>query len=400
MNDDLAAYLVRVLLRYFRKGNQQFLASTAVHESDRDLLLLQWSVSERVRDLCLYLTHQPHEMQPALQARAMTARGGIRGRICAAESVLLQERSGDGSVFVYDEPFRSFDAGPNRVLGWTLAYAVRLASRFRTLLPPEATYYDRILERLRLLQDVRRALPYTGGPVAVPTAGDVRAARASRLLLYRKAAEAYDNLRAVERLEEQALEHLLMHSLVGPMERWRQFELALALSMANAIAHRIRAEVSLKSILPGTADAIIDVGPFGVRWQQAGPGFTPIAFEGWEAREVEIIREYGLSPGYERPDVVVFSRRTNLVVAVGEAKYFDRDDWRDRLRHAARQIVTYARAYGGKQDVNELLGRSIIALWSAGDQAPKPTTAGAPWVTSFEEMRSGLDTWATRALPE
>jgi hypothetical protein len=114
---------------------------------------------------------------------------------------------------------------------------------------------------------------------------------------------------------------------------------------------------------------------------------------------MEIIREYGLSPGYDRPDIVMYDRRTNGVVSVGEAKYFDNDDWRDRLRDAVSQIVTYARGYENEQDVDQILGRSIIALWSAGDRTPEPLTTLSPWVTTFSEMGAGLGTWAVRAVP-
>lgn len=397
--NDLASYLVRILLRYFRKGEAQSVTLSHVHESDKDLLLLQWSVSEQVGDLCRYLTHHPHELRAVLQPRTVVASGCARGRIRAAESVVLQGRIGDPSVFAYEEPFRSFDAGPNRVLGWTLSYAAQIATRFRSLVPAEATYHSRILDRLRLLEDVRRLLRTVRAPVSMPSAGDVRAARRSRQLLYRKAAVAYEFLLAVERLEKIAIKDLLMRSLVGPMERWRQFELALVLSMANAVAARIGAAVALKSILPGTSDSIIDIGPYAIRWQQPGPGFLPLTFSGWEAREVEIIREYGFLPGYDRPDVVMYDRRTNTVVSVGEAKYYENDDWRDRLRDAVSQIVTYARAYGDAQDVNRILGRSVIALWSAGNIVPEPTTVLSPWVTTFTEMCAGLEKWAARALP-
>jgi hypothetical protein len=398
-SDDLTSYIVRILLRYFRKGDPQIVDGAEVQQSDRELLLLQWAASEQVADLCRYLIQHPHELRAVLQPRIAVSSSSIRGRIRAAESVALQERTGEPGVFVYDEPFRSFDAGPNKVLGWTLMYATQVARRFRSALPTEATYRNRITDQLRRLEDVRRALPPISGPISLPSAGDVRASRTSRQLLYRKAAAAYDFLCAVEHLEEIAVKDLLMRSLVGPMERWRQFELALALSMANAVAARIHTEISLRSILPGTGDSIIDVGPYAIRWQRSGPGFAPLRFAEWEAREMEIIREYGLSPGYDRPDIVMYDRRTNGVVSVGEAKYFDNDDWRDRLRDAVSQIVTYARGYENEQNVDQILGRSIIALWSAGDRTPEPLTTLSPWVTTFSEMGAGLATWAVRAVP-
>ncbi|HEY1682155.1 MAG TPA: hypothetical protein VGF98_11000 [Candidatus Tumulicola sp.] len=232
----------------------------------------------------------------------------------------------------------------------------------------------------------------------IPSPGDIRAARSSRRQLYRKAALAYDHLRAIERLGEDAIRDLLADALIGPMERWRQFELALALAMAGAIAERIDTDLSLKNILPGTADAIIEVGPYAVRWQQAGPDFAPPTLTDWEQREFDILREYGISTGYDRPDVVVFDRRSNLVVAIGEAKYFEDDDWRDRVRGATAQVILYARAYEKRQSVEELIGRSLIAVWSVESESPKPLSMLSPTITTFEGICDGLRSWAARAI--
>lgn len=397
MNDDeLASYLVRILLRYFRGGAHQQISAPQIHESDYDLLLFQWSISSKVHDLCLYVARNTHELRAALHAHIASSNSGIRGRIRAADSIVLQERTGDPSNFVYEEPFRSYDAGPNRLLGWVLTYATQLARRFRSLLPIEAAYYTIAVERLRVIEDARRVLPFAAMPLRMPTADDIRSARTSRIMLYRKAVAAFDYLNAIRRLDPQALEGLLRDSLIGPMERWRQFELALALAMAQAIAARTSFEISLRSIVPGTADSIIDVGPYAIRWQQPGPGFLPPMLEPWERRAREILQGYDAPLGYERPDVVVFDRRTDRVVAIGEAKYFDSDDWKDRLRDAVSQIIGYARGYEQQQDVNELLGRSVIALWRHGS-ALKPQS-NSPCVVGFDGLRHGLEKWAEYAI--
>ena len=45
-SDDLTSYIVRILLRYFRKGDPQIVDGAEVQQSDRELLLLQWAASE------------------------------------------------------------------------------------------------------------------------------------------------------------------------------------------------------------------------------------------------------------------------------------------------------------------------------------------------------------------
>lgn len=402
MSDPLATFIVPTLLRYFRPGTPIAAQGDAVRRADREVLLLHWAVSPAIADVARYLREHPHEVRAALTPRAATASGTMRGRIHAAATVLTEARTGDPSMFVFDEPFRSNATGPNRVLVWTMSYATQLARRFRQMLPDDATYRVGAVATLRLIEGVSRMLPLLQtSDLTAPSANDVRAARASRLLLYRKAAAAYDLFRAVERRDLVAIETLLAATLVGPTERWRQFELALALGMAEAIATHLGVEARLRLVLPGAADVLIDVGPYGVRWQKAGPTFQRPALERWEEQEVAILSDYGVSAGYDRPDVVLYDIASDRTLAVGEAKYFESDDWTDRLRDAVGQVVRYARGYETSQgDAGAIIARSIIALWSMGAVQTPAATARTPFVATFADFFAGLGVWATRALTD
>jgi hypothetical protein len=189
---------------------------------------------------------------------------------------------------------------------------------------------------------------------------------------------------------------MLEDALVGPMERWRQFELALALSMAEEISRRTSLPMRLKSILPTSLDSLIEIGSYIVRWQKAAPSYIPPALDDWEARAEEIAKSYGLSPGHERPDVVVYDRDSGVVLAIGEAKYFENESWRERLWEATLQIVMYARGYESTQDAENLIRRSIIALLSAGDDVA--SAQRAPIVTTFSEIRNSLKDWGNRCF--
>jgi hypothetical protein len=205
-------------------------------------------------------------------------------------------------------------------------------------------------------------------------------------------------LRDLERLDERAIARLLESTLIGPVERWRQFELALMLAMADAVSRKTGAPVRVENLFPGVLKAAVSVGRYVLRWQRPGPRYEEPALDPWEKREVDILLAFGVSPGYDRPDVVLVDRDLDRTIAVGEAKYFEGDDWRDRLRDAVGQIVTYARGYESKQgDVEDIIARSVIALWNISNQAPAATTR-TPFVVAFDDFESGLADWAERAL--
>lgn len=399
MTDRLGAFIVGALLRYFRSGASVPSSGGFVRRADRELLLLHWSVSPQVVGVAHYLREHPHEVRATLEARSTIGSGSIRGRLNATATMVLQTRTGDPSLFVCEESFRSHATGPNRVLAWTMTYAAHLARRFRQMLPEQASYRARAVSALRAVEGVSRTLPRLGTSLSPPSPDDVRSARASRSGLYRRAADAYDLLRALERLDEAAMSALLESTMIGPTERWRQFELALALGMADAAASKLDVAATLRTILPGASDVLIDVGPYAVRWQRAAPTYESPRLEHWEQRALETLRDYGIAPGYDRPDVVLFEKAMGRAVAVGEAKYFENDDWRDRLRDSVGQVIDYARGYENDQDVGNLLGRSVIALWNVGDdQVPTGTLSATPFVVTFPEFESGLSDWALRAL--
>ena len=399
MIDPLGTFIVRTLMRYFRAGTSIAVNDVLVLKADREMLVLHWAVSPIVSDLAQYLRRHPHEVRVSLQRRLVSESGSVRGRLDSGATALLQARTADPSLFVFDEPFRTHATGPNRVLAWTLNYATQIARRFRQMLPANATYRTQTISSLRLLDDVRRMLPRLGSAdLSSPSANDVRMARTSRLLLYRKAAAAFELLRAVERLDAQAVETLLNGTLIGPVERWRQFELALTLAMAEAVAKATGSEARLRIVLPGAADVLIDVGKYALRWQKAGPTFERPRREHWEERVVEILSEYGLSAGYDRPDVVLYEILSGRALAVGEAKYFENDDWTDRLQDAIGQVVNYARGYETSQgDVDAIIQRSIVALWSIKGQTPIATPR-TPFVSTFDDFRLGLEDWAARVF--
>ena len=71
--DGLHDFITRLLLRYFRAGQQADVARPNVHRSeDLDLLRWHWSVSSPVLSLCQHVLHNRHELQSSLAERTRT----------------------------------------------------------------------------------------------------------------------------------------------------------------------------------------------------------------------------------------------------------------------------------------------------------------------------------------
>jgi hypothetical protein len=301
-----------------------------------------------------------------------------------------------------EEPVRTFDTGPNRVLAWTLRRAARLAREYGGLSVPESEQGARVTRITSQLQrilrfDAMQALE-GGGPMPAPSTGAVRDAARSRRAGYRLAVTAYRTLRRLEAGDEDAIRAALDGSLTGPIEDWRRFELAVALGVGEAIEATTGEPMRLHSI-NGTKNApIVTSGPFAVHWQQRTPLYSPPTPEPSERVLAALLSAYGMTIGAERPDFVVVDRQRARVAAIVEVKLL-RGDTRDvRFREAMGQIVHYARGYATGADYNALLRRSLVALSDRGS-LPAAPSADAPMCTSFEDISGGaLAAWAERLV--
>lgn len=392
----LSDFIVRLLLRYFRDGDVQRITHPQVYENDREFLLFQWSCSGAVEDLCQYVLNNPHEVRATLKHVTSVAKGVVRGRVRAADTVRLQLRTGNPSLLQIDEPRRSMEDGPNRLLGWTLMMAIQIASRFARLLPPETHYAQKSLASLRLLRSAQRLLHVTSFFARSPSANDIRLARNSRLLVYRRAATAFDLFMKIKRLDSDAVSNMLASALIGPYEAWQQLELALLLAMANSLSKLCGEPVALNLLTLGSADPVAIVGPYALSWQRRAPAYCSPARTDVEERRSAILMEYGIGEGADRPDVVVYRISDSVVLAIGEAKYYGEEDWQNAIRQAVTQLVDYARGYETRQSIDGLLTRSIIAIWAIKKEVRPQSVRFAPWITTFGQMTEGLDDWAQR----
>lgn len=404
MNVDAAIvdFSAALLLRYFRRGDALASETPRVeHRRDLELLKGHWAVSEPVRALVSYVLTHPHEAQSLLALRTRVDDAVARGRIDARRTWLYRLQTGLPSAIVAQEPVRSFNTGPNLLLAWVLREAAAYTARLSSWQGPSSPYLEvieraqgemRAVQRLEALREPLRA-------VAIgqrPGAGALRSAARSRRQIYRLALEAYTLLQGVERGDAAAIERVARSALIGPLEDWRRFELAVGLAVAEALAEATDAPMRLSLLGGDTAAPIATAGRFGVYWQQRTAHYTMPPLEPSEVVTREILAAFNLSIGADRPDLVVVDHDAGQVVSIVEVKYVAGDTASGRFREAVEQVVRYARGYAPPGATGPILSRSLVAI---SRDAPSLADLSADVLGSVDFagiMRSELSAWADR----
>ncbi|MQX37617.1 hypothetical protein [Roseospira navarrensis] len=398
-------YLTRFLLRYFRNAVSVRVERPDLDaDQDLDLLRLHWAISKPVRNLVAHLRENPLEIQAVLETRLREDDARVRGRFDARATAIRRMATGHPTLMVSHEPLRTYNSGPNHVLTWVLEQAWRLALRFDDLLPEVASYREALdacapgLEAIRRFEVIHQAakqlnLTRRPGPLAV------KEASRSRRPIYTLACNAYRALQAIEAADEAAILDLLNDTLLGPLNLWQRFELAVGLGLARALSATLSTPVTL-GFLGGGREPIARVGAHEIHWQSRTDLWRAPPREYSEAIVARLLKLYGLPEGSDRPDLVVIDREANEAVAIVEAKYFasGQHDGADALRAAIEQIVRYARGYREVSCLDGLLDHSIAALARVEAQrCPEPKPFGVPQTVDFNGIIGGkLEVWAGR----
>lgn len=391
-----------LLLRYFRRGDTLESAAPRVeHQRDLDLLKGHWAISGPVRDLVSYLLTHPHEAQSLLTLRTRVDDAVARGRIDARRTWLYRLQSGLPSAIVAMEPVRSFNTGPNLLLAWVLREAAAYTARLSAWQGPTSPYLTvieraqsemRAVQRLEALREPLRA-------VAIgqrPGAGAVRSAARSRRQVYRLAVDAYTLLQGIERGDAAAIDRVARSALIGPLEDWRRFELAVGLAVGEALADALGAPIQLSLLGGDTAAPIVTAGRFAIYWQQRTPLYSAPDLEPSEVLTREILAAFNLSIGADRPDLIVLDQVAGQVVAIVEVKYVAGDTSAGRFREAVDQVVRYARGYAPTGATGPILARSLVAI---SRDAPVLADLSADVLGSVDFAgitRNELSAWAAR----
>jgi len=179
-----------------------------------------------------------------------------------------------------------------------------------------------------------------------PKPGNFREAARARRPIYRLALDAYALLQGIEIGDEAAMMTIAKSALLAPIEDWRQFELAVALGISDALGKGINGDVTIRILGASSKEPIITVGGrFDIYWQQLTKFYKAPPLEPSESATSEILNAYGFNFGVDRPDLIVVDRQTDQVAAIVEAKYLLGDTMAARFRDAVEQVVRYARGY-------------------------------------------------------
>jgi hypothetical protein len=398
-------YSAGLLLRYFKGGAfQEGEIPRLDRRRDLEILKGHWSLSEPVRSLVTYLLNRPHEAQALMAYRERIDDAMARGRIDARKTWIHRQQSGLSSALVTHEPVRSFNTGPNMLLAWVLREASAFSARLLSWQGANSGYLPlletaqadmRKVQRIEALREPLRAVSLGHRP----SAGAIRDSARSRKQVYRLAVEAYRVLQGIERGDRDAMEKVARTALLGPLEDWRRFELAVGLAVGEALSRAINSPLNIHLLGAESAAPIVTAGQFAIYWQQITPYHSPPALEPSELSARAVLRDYGIGVGTERPDLLVVDRDKKAVVAVIEVKYIAGDTTTARFREAVDQVVRYGRSYANVGDRNALLSRSMVAL-SHNAPARISNEAFAPFAADFEMLRQpdGLDAWAAKLL--
>ena len=397
-----------IFLRYFSAAHNLSLDHPSlVMRRDRDLLRLHWSLSTPVTKLVSYVLEHRHEVQSVLSSEIRTEDGILRGRLDAMRTVMLRRISGLETAIVSNEPVRSYSSGPNHVLAWVLTEAWGLASRFSSVTQESAGYRNSIDQaRLRLDQCRRlQSIAQIAGQAVLnrrPTAAAITQASRSRRTLYHMATEAYRHLLKIENGDPEAITTMLRETLLGPLEPWRRFELAVGLSAGEALATAQGTSISLNLLIGDAKRSLVRVGDLSIFWQSRTDFYQAPEPEPSEIIERYILNAYGISAGGDRPDLVVADLAKNEVVAIIEVKYLTSEDATDRVKSAVGQIVRYARGYAKGQPLKHLIGQSLSVMSQGIDGLTLSSLPpDVPHLTDFGAIKQeALAPWAGRLCGE
>ena len=405
LEDAITDHAASLLLRYFSATEAARVSSPSIAlERDRELLRLHWALSPAVSTLVSYILAHRHEIQSILSTARRVEDGIVRGRLDAVATLKQRRVSGMPTAVVSQEPLRSYDSGPNQVLGWVITQAWSLASRFVTLVQESSAYRVRIdaatqkLEQMRRIEGIRQISGHVA-QVRRPRPTALLEAERSRRRLYHNAAAAYRALLQIEAGDPDAIVTMLRETLLAPLEPWRRYELAVGYSLADSLARELEEEMRLHFVVGDIRRPIAQAGRFTVFWQWRTDEYRMPKPEPSERITLALWKSYGLSAASDRPDLVVKNRNTGEVVSLIEVKYLTGESAADRVRSAAEQLVRYARGYADLDSIGPLLGRSLIAVSRGLDglNPIEPLPDNTPDLLDFEGIKGGkLKKWGGR----
>ena len=368
IDQEITDFATRIFLRHFQpKAPINSVNPSLDISQDIDMLLSYWAISKPVQEFLKYLLSNRHEAQALLQFRQQSNEVVVRGRMDARATIIARRTTGNPVLIVSHEAIRSFNTGPNQIVAWVVQMAAIHSARLYALQPDTSSYLPTIKSVVELVSAVKRldAIRESSRHISLgrrPGINAIRDASRSRRVIYRFAIDAYRTLTEIEAGNESTLAETLRSALLGPLEEWRRFELAVALGVGEVISTETGLPLIFSIIDALPNNPILKCGPYSIYWQSSGGYLSQPVLEPSELRVKDILNAYGIEMAADRPDIVVTNDESQEVISIIEVKHLSGDTANARFREAASQIVRYARGYKYRKKIPSLIGNSLIAL--------------------------------------
>lgn len=397
-------YCVEAILKDLTGSSQKGLHvqwNSSVTGVDQDLLEFYWALGDEVERLAIAVSENPMALDPLPTTEIEHARGVIGGSIRAADSVLLQEQTGDASAFVVDEPSNTYTTPANHIVFWLLGRAFlaleRISARSQALKSmPSWVDARRVALERALRANVFQDAGYTLS-LSTPHDTAARSLLSTTKPVYRLALSVLRGRIALSDGDRSAIERMLSQALIPFHQPWQRFELAVGLSMARRLAVAGAGSVRMPFPLRSQGE-IARVGKLSVRWQYP---VRPLQQHNLGPR-IDIARDIRESLGMQnvtqRADLAVVDVDHDVLLALAECKWApEANDNGPMLAEAIPQITDYAETItdGDADDCKALVQRSIIATGTR--QGGRRILDGEPpvYVAGLNDvLDNGLSEWA------
>lgn len=405
LDQEIDDYAFGLLLRHYLNGERIDLDKPQLDVNrDMNLLRVHWAMSAEVHDFLNYVKTHHYEIPGSLSCRRIIDDIAARGRIDARQTLLTRKISGHPSLIVCDEPVRSFDTGPNRIIAWIARSAALYAEHVVRTGKEEGSYFEPAQNTKMLSRDVMRIDKLRSSLASTdirkkPKQDDLVNATRSRKRIYRECALPYNLLLDIESGKTCVIRDLLKNTLIAPISKWRRYEVAVGIGIGHAISKKIGEPLNMSLFFRESHEPIITCGRYSIFWQ-SGCGAHKYAISDKSEKMLEqILCAYDMTIGADRPDLVVLDEETRKVVGIIEVKYLESEDnVGNRFRQAASQIVRYARLYSPDDQVEDLISRSLIAL-NIGTRSLGDESAAVPRFVNFHDIQNErLNEWVDKHL--
>ncbi len=407
METKLNDLCVRVLLRCFCKNTDSLhTISPKLKTNDQHFLRVCWALSDWVGKFATYLNDHPREVLEVFSATKVINSGESFGSLDARESLLMQERLGDPTLFVIHDINSTFFSTPNHLLVWTLCQARSSLAYCKD--HAGADFQDILNKRIDLLEKSisvypLRELSKSSLAIQSPNRNALREISKIRFHLYALALEAFLSLQDILQLKQDRLRSLFEQSVIASYDIWKRFELATGLCAAESIARNL--DEPIKFGLFYSLDNLAQIGPFSIKWQYSLGVRDNNQLDISEFLIKNLTSSLGIGENSKRADIAIMlnipQHKKALPLAFLECKWHKNESSQDSVKQSCSQLVRYARdAYPNSiENTEKTLQNSIVVLMNRREIPQRIDCLGSVNCIDFDGLAEGiLNDWANSLI--